>query len=470
MWCFSLCSNQIVNISADNMLKLFLWLRYLRKRKIVFLSIAAVALSCTLLIVVASLFNGFIKAEQQYSRRLLGDIILYCYPRPIGQYDKLIEQLEEASDIKAAAPSLFSFALLYLGTGDVRKVALYGIDPRREAKITDIADSLIRQNGDSNDLSFEVPGRPEENGCWLGIRVLAEPDEKTDEYDFDEVKKYIGSQVVLMTGTVKERSDKSDRSSRRLTFFKPKTFKLRIADVFHSGHYYNDSAAYLPIKQLYRLIHPDEPELNIHFVRIKLQSGLVAEEMLEPVRRVWENFAKSTLGWDEAAIANARIETSLEYQADYYAELHKQMGVLMLIFGIISSIGVLLMFCIFYMIVTAKRKDIAIIKSCGSTGSSVAAIFIGFGACVGIAGVSLGTILGYIVVRNIDALEKWINVIFGWKIWRSSVYVFDKIPNEVDWNSVWPIVLAAVIASMAGAALPAIVAARTKPVKILRYE
>ena len=47
------------------MLKLFLWLRYLRKKKIVFLSIAAVALSVALLIVVASLFSGFIRALKQ---------------------------------------------------------------------------------------------------------------------------------------------------------------------------------------------------------------------------------------------------------------------------------------------------------------------------------------------------------------------------------------------------------------------
>jgi len=53
------------------MLKLFLWLRYLRKKKIVFLSIAAVALSVSLLIVVASLFSGFINAfEQAAGRRI----------------------------------------------------------------------------------------------------------------------------------------------------------------------------------------------------------------------------------------------------------------------------------------------------------------------------------------------------------------------------------------------------------------
>jgi len=56
------------------MLKLFLWLRYLRKRKIVFLSIAAVALSVSLLIVVASLFTGFIKTFERAAVEAIGDV------------------------------------------------------------------------------------------------------------------------------------------------------------------------------------------------------------------------------------------------------------------------------------------------------------------------------------------------------------------------------------------------------------
>jgi ABC-type lipoprotein release transport system permease subunit len=43
------------------MLKLFLWLRYLRKKKIVLLSVAAIALCVALLLVVDSLFTGFIE-------------------------------------------------------------------------------------------------------------------------------------------------------------------------------------------------------------------------------------------------------------------------------------------------------------------------------------------------------------------------------------------------------------------------
>jgi ABC-type antimicrobial peptide transport system permease subunit len=48
--------------------------------------------------------------------------------------------------------------------------------------------------------------------------------------------------------------------------------------------------------------------------------------------------------------------------------------------------------------------------------------------------------------------------------------MFSTVPNEVDWASALPIVCLAVLAAVIGGLLPAIVAARTKPVEILRYE
>jgi len=146
------------------------------------------------------------------------------------------------------------------------------------------------------------------------------------------------------------------------------------------------------------------------------------------------------------------------------------MGVLLLIFGVVSFSVVLLILCIFYMIVMTRQRDIAIIKSCGATSSSVALIFVGFGACVGIIGSGIGVILGYIVTKNINTIEEWIRIIFGLKLWKSSVYMFSKIPNEVDWESALIIVFLAVVAACLGVLIPAVVAARTRPVEILRYE
>ena len=59
---------------------------------------------------------------------------------------------------------------------------------------------------------------------------------------------------------------------------------------------------------------------------------------------------------------------------------------------------------------------------------------------------------------------------FGLKLWKSSVYMFSKIPNQMNWESTLWIVVSAIIAAAIGALIPAIIAARVKPVKILRYE
>ena len=146
------------------------------------------------------------------------------------------------------------------------------------------------------------------------------------------------------------------------------------------------------------------------------------------------------------------------------------MGLLLFIFGVVSVSVVVLVACIFYMIVTTKRKDIAVIKSCGTASSAVAWIFVGFGMCVGIIGSGVGTVVGFIITKNVNAIEGWIGVIFGLKLWKSSVYMFSKIPSEVNWPWTLPIVLSAIAAAALGAVIPAIVAARTRPVEILRYE
>ena len=60
------------------------------------------------------------------------------------------------------------------------------------------------------------------------------------------------------------------------------------------------------------------------------------------------------------------------------------------LFGIISIVAVFLIFCIFYMIVVEKTKDIGIIKSVGATAGGVAGIFLGYGLAIGLVGGGAG--------------------------------------------------------------------------------
>jgi lipoprotein-releasing system permease protein len=438
------------------MLKIFLWLRYLRKRRVVLLSIAAVALSTALLIVVASLFNGFINAYEQSAVDGMGDVVLSPENNFAG-YAELERRLEEIKQVEASTALLSAQGLLHLGKGNVRAAEIWGIEPAKYGKVTAFGKSLLKTK------QAEAPGSGDIIG-YVGIGVLAEPNEKTDEYDVAGAEKMIGQQFVITTG-----SSISEQDGRQK--FKRKTIQFTLADAVFTGIYYFDSRlVYLPIEQLSRAIYPDSQEPVAARIQIKLREGADAELAIAEIRGVWKVFASEKLGWEDYQIRSVTIETSKQMQSRFVAEVRKQMGVLLLIFGVISLSAVLLIFCIFYMIVETRRKDIAIMKSCGADSGSIAMIFIGFGAFVGTLGTLLGTAAGYIVTKHINEVEGWIRVVFGLKLWKASVYMFSRIPNEVYWHAVWWIVLSAILGATLGAVIPALSAALTRPVKVLRYE
>lgn len=448
------------------MLKLFLWLRYLRKKKIVLLSIAAVALSCSLLIVVTSLFNSFINAFEQSAVETMGDVVL-TPPIKFTNYPMLIERLEGLGAVEAATATISAPGLVHLGKGNVRAVIIWGIEPGRRQKVTGFKRFLLKQKDSATAPSFATDSATGKLGGFVGVGVVAEPDEKTDEYDFGEIEKMMGKQAVLTTGAAVE-SRVDDNRGRQ---FKRRVLPFTIADVLFTGMYYVDEKfVYLPIEQLQKILYPNEEGGIADQIQIKLTDDAQTDAAMAQIRGVWEEFAEKQLGWGSYLISQAEVSTSKQMQSQYAAELRKQMGVLLLIFGVISLTVVALVFCIFYMIVETRQKDIAVIRSCGASSGDVALTFVGFGACVGIIGSVLGAVLGYAVTKNINAIEEWIRVIFGLKLWKSSVYMFSRIPNEVDWAWALPIIFFAVAAAVVGALIPAVVAARTEPVNILRYE
>ncbi len=243
------------------MLKLFLWLRYLRKKKIVLLSIAAVALSVSLLIIVASLFNGFINALEQTAVQTIGDVVLLA-PTKFAKYPLFIERLEQTNAVEAATATLSAQGLLHLGKGNVRAVHIWGIEPVRRAKVTGFKQFLRKQGQTEAQPSFTVPDSPQSIGGFVGIAVIAEPNEKTDEYDYGAIDQMFGQQVILTTGTVIEaKPDTSGQIARSAVTrrFKRKTLKFTIVDILETGVYdLDESFVYLPIEKLQEILYPDE--------------------------------------------------------------------------------------------------------------------------------------------------------------------------------------------------------------------
>lgn len=450
------------------MLKLFLWLKYLRSRRIILLSIAAVAMSVSLLIVVASLFSGFIAMFERSAVEMIGDVTLAA-PQGlvIAKYPAFIDRLERMDIIEAASPSLSSEGLLHLGQGNVRPVSVWGIQPQSRARVTGLKSALLLQGRTEGEPSFAAPDAPAEIGGFVGIGVVAQPDEETDEYDKEAIlKEFVGRRITVTTGSADAGGDPNQAQVPRR-----RVIPFRVVDLVFAGVHELDSGfIYLPIESLQKELYPGQPGDLATRISVRLTPGVDPYKAVNDVREIWGDFAERELGWSVFNIVDTDIYTAMQLQGPYVAEIKKQMGVLLVIFGVVSFSVVVLVFCIFYMMVKLKQRDVAVIKSCGAASSSVVSLFLGFGVSVGLAGSGIGTILGYVITRNINELENWIRVVFGLKLWKSSIYMFSRIPNEVDWPSSLPIVGMAILAAALGALIPAFVAARTRPVEVLRYE
>jgi lipoprotein-releasing system permease protein len=448
------------------MLKLFLWLKYLGSRRIILLSIAAVAISVSLLIVVASIFSGYIAALERYAVDMIGDVVIEA---PGGvkleRYPAFIERLEQSGFVDTAAATLSSEGLLHIGKGNVRPVTIWGIDPGRSTRVTGLRQHLLRQGQMPQEPSFAVPGAPDKVGGFVGIGVVAQPDDQTDEYDQAAiVKEMVGQTVMATTGTIDVTEDGARIPKRR-------NISFRVADIVFTGvHDFDTTFVYLPLETLQKELYPGRTDALATRISVKLKPGVETAVAVAQIRGLWSVYATKELGWSSYLAAATPVETARQMQSRYVEAIRQQMGILLLIFGVISFSVVVLVFCIFYMMVKLKQKDVAIVKSCGAASSAVVGLFLGFGVSVGVAGAGIGAALGYVITRNINTVEEWIRIVSGLKLWKSSVYMFSRIPNEVDWGSALPIVALAIAAAALGALIPAVVAARTRPVEVLRYE
>lgn len=445
-------------------------LRYLSRKRIVLLSITAVMLCCALLITVASLFTGFIRSVEDSVGDYLGDVILSAPgSNKIEDYADFQRQLESLSGVKAATPVLSGNGLLLTGPGQIRAAQILGIDLKNQLQVSPLKEALIHQKKlPDAQVTFGDFTDKTEIGGFVGIGLLGDPDEITDSYDMQKVESFIGRKAAATTGTLveEEPSQSNVADEPAAPRFARKVLRFTIADVVQTGVYEFDQAfVYVPIEALSSLLYPDRKTCCESF-QIALKPGTDEEVAMAMIRGLWRDYAADRYPWAQ----QVEVQSSRQMQALLIAEYYKQLNMLMLIFGIVSFGVVLLVFCIFYLIVMTRQKDIAVVKSCGASSLSVAGMYLLFGVVNGVLGSVLGAALGWLITRNIETIEKGITALTGLKIWKASTYLFTKIPNEVNWQWAFWICMAALAAAAVGALIPAVAAARIRPVRILRYE
>ncbi len=124
------------------MYKLFLCLRYLRRRYIALVAILGMALCVAMVLIVVSVMNGFLDLVADAAKGMMGDVIAESGGAGVPHYEDLIERIEEIDGVEAATPVVYSQGLLRIGPSYTQSVQLAGIEMSSATKVSRLGDGI----------------------------------------------------------------------------------------------------------------------------------------------------------------------------------------------------------------------------------------------------------------------------------------------------------------------------------------
>jgi len=171
-----------------------------------------------------------------------------------------------------------------------------------------------------------------------------------------------------------------------------------------------------------------------------------------------------------AIVPDMQLRDWQQQNQSYFNALQTERSVMRLILLLIVAVAALNIITGLIMLVKDKTGDIAVLRTMGATQGSIMRIFFLSGSLIGVIGTLAGALGGALFVWNIDAIEKFLSLIFNTDLFPSDVYYFNSIPAKMQWKEVGLIVGWSLFMSFVATIYPAWRAARLDPVEALRYE
>lgn len=135
--------------------------------------------------------------------------------------------------------------------------------------------------------------------------------------------------------------------------------------------------------------------------------------------------------------------------------------ILVAVFNILSSL---------IMLVRAKTRDIAILRTMGATRGGLMRIFMTVGTTIGALGTVAGLGLGAVFLFYRQGVVNFVQFVTGQNLWDPSIRYLTELPSKTDPVEIVVIASMALVFSFLATLYPAWKAASTDPVQVLRYE
>ena len=387
------------------------------------ISLVAVALGVAALIVVMSVMNGFRAELFDKIVGLNGHAVVQGFDGRLSDWQEIADKARKTPGVTSALP-LIEQPLMASANGRVEGVLVRGM------RVEDLrANSTIAGNVQAGDLKSVAPGS---GRVAIGSRLA------------DQLGAYPGSEISLISP--------DGRSTVVGTV--PRIVTYTVGAIFEVGIYdYDKQMVVMPMKDAQDLLMMGDQVGNIE---IQTTNPDKVQEILAPLVPAVRGHGV-IIDWRQM---NSALFQALEVErVAMFVVL--SLIVLVAVFNILSSL---------IMLVRAKTRDIAILRTMGASRRSMMKVFVTVGVTIGSLGIVLGIILGAIFLYFRQDVVDAIQAVTGENLWDPSVRFLTDLPSKTDPFEVAAIIIVTVVLTFPATLFPARKAASTDPVEVLRYE